>query len=254
MMHHIGRIDLAAETCRGSREVNEDACAALASGLPPSILGLLAVADGIGGLGNGHIASSTALTALTGAFSQLAITCSREEEQPVAECLASCFQEANAAVLRMTLATEELRGMGSTLTAAAITGAIVYICHVGDSRAYLWRNGRLRQITKDDWIQGRVTSADPAEPRTNRVTFVTQAIGMQPFIAPNNRVEPVEPGDGILLCTDGLTDSLSASDIETLVGQGGSAADICARLVDEAAQTPHADNISVAFAHLEPAA
>jgi len=254
MTSGIGRIDVAAQTHEGSREVNEDACAALAGGgLPSSVLGLLAVADGIGGLGSGHVASSTALTALTNAFSRLSDDCAKEGEPPVADWLEFCFQKANAAALRMALALKELRGMGSTLTAAAITRTNLYICHVGDSRAYVWRDGRLRQITKDDWLRKRaerpnVASGAPGEPVSRRVTFVTQAIGRQPVIAPATIVEPVQPGDGTLLCTDGLTDGLSASEIEILIGQGGAAAEICKRLADEAAQRPRADNVAVAFA------
>lgn len=263
-MKKTARLEICTETRTGSREVNEDSCLALP--LSSAVIGLIAVADGIGGLGSGHVASSTASATLGEIFTKLASSYSGEGEPPLLDWLSFCFQKANTAVLKMGLSTPELRGMGTTLTAAALTSTNLYICHIGDSRAYIRRSNTLRQLTEDEWFRGlrnatrdkpilknartfaSATGGQTGQPA--EVTLVTQAIGWQPLIRPAKLKEPLLDGDEILLCTDGLTDALSTQEIEDLIAPEGSVAGICRRLADTAALTPNSDNITVAFARL----
>jgi PPM family protein phosphatase len=268
-MKHI-HLAVSAETRQGSRTVNEDSFIVVERDtLSPAMLGLLVVADGIGGLGNGHVASSTAVTTVAQTFCDLAKRhCTGEPS--ILDWLAVSFQKANTALLQMGLALKELRGMGTTCTAAVLTETSLYVCHVGDSRAYIYREGSLKQITEDDWYRGlRETSGGPppsamkqkAPPSDNceavsgpdakrrpEVTLVTQAIGWQPLINPAKIEELLQTGDCMLLCTDGLTDSLSVPEIERAIA--GSGANACAHLTDEAASKPGADNVTVVIARL----
>lgn len=240
-----------AETRQGSRERNEDSFVVIpGEELSHGIMGLLAVADGIGGLGSGHVASSTALSTLAEMFRRLVDVHTRAGEPPIFDWLSFCLQKANNSVLRMALTLPELAGMGSTCTAAAVTANSIYICHVGDSRAYLWRDGILRQLTCDDW------HSEPRESQPNwqgcprSVTLVDQAVGWQPMISPTKIIEPLKPKDVILLCTDGLTDSLDAARIEEIISQEGNVEEICVTLANEASALLGADNVTVVLAQV----
>ena len=244
-------LDICAETRQGSRDANEDSYLVLQGAtVPPGLLAVIAVADGIGGLGSGHVASSTALTTFGETMRKLAAAFSGNGAPPVLDWLAFSFHKANSAVMRMGMSLEELRGMGTTLTAAVMTEETVYICHMGDSRAYLWQGGELKQITSDDWFRGLRGDDRPAGKQPSGVTLVNQAIGWQPMITPTKVTESLLPGDTLLLCTDGLTDALSDDEITRLMAEGGSVSDICRRLVDTAAETPGSDNTTVVLARL----
>ncbi|MDO8585713.1 MAG: protein phosphatase 2C domain-containing protein [Armatimonadota bacterium] len=250
-------IQICAETRIGSRTANEDSYLIIQGpDLPDGVLAVLAVADGIGGMGNGHVASSTALTTFAETFRRFAAAHKRRDP-PIADWLAFCFHKANSRVLRMGLALPELKGMGTACTAAAITRSHVHVCHVGDGRGYLWREYALRQLTDDEWYRDLRKPRPPdkavhnARPgRRPGVTLVNQAIGWQPMINPSKIVEPLRPGDGILLCTDGLTDSLPIEEIERLLRSTPGAGDLCRDLADQAAKTPNSDNVTLIYAQL----
>ena len=189
------------------REGNEDAY------LVDDATGLVAVADGMGGHRAGEVASATALEAL-----RAAITHGR----PLRESM----QDANEAVFTKSLTDEELRGMGTTLTAATlVTGGTVLVGHVGDSRAYLLHDGELRQVTVDHSLveelvrEGRLT-ADEAAVHPQR-SIITRALGVDASVEVD--VYPVElaPGDRLLLCSDGLTGMVQAETIAGHPAPGG---------------------------------
>ena len=183
------------------REGNEDAY------LVDDAMGLVAVADGMGGHRAGEVASATALEALRSAITH---------GRPLRESM----QDANEAVFTKSLTDAELRGMGTTLTAATlVTGGTVLVGHVGDSRAYLLHDGELRQVTVDHSLveelvrEGRLT-ADEAAVHPQR-SIITRALGVDASVEVD--VYPVElaPGDRLLLCSDGLTGMVQA---ETIAG------------------------------------
>jgi len=242
------QLEICAETRTGSRDVNEDSYAIVdGPELAPSVLGLIAVADGIGGLGSGHIASSTTLTTISDTFRRLMATHS-SGVPPIHDWLSFCFHKANSDVLRMGLVLPKLKGMGSTCTCAVVTQSHVYLCHVGDSRAYLWREATLRQLSTDEWFNGL---RQPDNPRKHKaVTLVNQAIGWQPTISPAKSVEPIRRGDTIILCTDGLTDNLTTIEIESILAAGNDLSQTCRDLADEASGKTGADNVTVVMARL----
>ncbi len=220
------------------REGNEDGF------LIDDRLQLFAVADGMGGHQAGEVASATALEALRASVA-------------TGTALEQAVTAANAAVFEKASADEALRGMGTTLTTLSIDpdGAELLVGHVGDSRAYLVRDGELRQITEDHSLveelvrEGRLTP-EQADVHPQR-SIITRALGIDAAV--NVDLVPVEiqPGDRILLCSDGLTTMLRPSDIATVLRREpdpGRAADL---LVDAANAAGGEDNITALVVEVE---
>ena len=212
------------------REGNEDAY------LVDDAMGLVAVADGMGGHRAGEVASATALEALRSAITH---------GRPLRESM----QDANEAVFTKSLTDEELRGMGTTLTAATlVTGGTVLVGHVGDSRAYLLHDGELRQVTVDHSLveelvrEGRLT-ADEAAVHPQR-SIITRALGVDASVEVD--VYPVElaPGDRLLLCSDGLTGMVQAETIAGTLRREEDPARAAAALIDAANVAGGEDNIT----------
>jgi protein phosphatase len=213
------------------RDGNEDAY------LVEDAMGLVAVADGMGGHRAGEVASVTALESL-----RAAITSGR----PLRESI----EDANDAVFNKSLTDTSLRGMGTTLTAATLaSGGTLLVGHVGDSRAYLLHDGELRQITEDHSLveelvrEGKLT-ADEAAVHPQR-SIITRALGVDASVEVD--VYPIEltPGDRILLCSDGLTGMVQPDDIAATLRREDDPARAAALLIDAANQAGGEDNITV---------
>jgi PPM family protein phosphatase len=222
------------------REGNEDAF------LVDDAMGLMAVADGMGGHRAGEVASATALEAL-----RAAITSGR----PLRESI----EDANEAVFTKSLTDNSLRGMGTTLTAGTlVTGGTVLVGHVGDSRAYLLHDGELRQITDDHSLveelvrEGRLT-ADEAAVHPQR-SIITRALGVDASVEVD--VYPVElaAGDRLLLCSDGLTGMVQADEIAAILRRESDPTRAATQLVDAANQAGGEDNITVVVVSVTDAA
>jgi PPM family protein phosphatase len=226
----------AAVSNRGKiRENNEDAVHA-----GPR---LIAVADGVGGGPSGEVASGIVIRSLQ----------ELDTDTP-AESLADGFARANRRIREAIESRPELEGMGTTLTAMHAAGDELQLAHIGDSRAYLWRDGELIQLSRDDtFVQGLVDTGviSSLEARTHpQRSLVTQAMnggGMNPTYA---TVTP-RPGDRLLLCSDGLTDYVEPEEIaRTLASSTG--LDQCAsELVDLALAVGAPDNVTVVVASPE---
>jgi serine/threonine protein phosphatase PrpC len=213
------------------RDGNEDAY------LVDDGMGLIAVADGMGGHRAGEVASATALEAL-----RAAVTSGR----PLRESI----QDANEAVFTKSLTDTSLRGMGTTLTAGTlVAGDTVLIGHVGDSRAYVLHDGELRQVTDDHSLveelvrEGRLT-ADEAAVHPQR-SIITRALGVDASVEVD--VYPLElvPGDRVLLCSDGLTGMVQPDDIAAVLRRESDPARAATQLVDAANAAGGEDNITV---------
>jgi protein phosphatase len=229
------RLQVSAATDVGQvRTVNEDGY------LVDEPLGLIAVADGVGGHAAGEVASATALEALRAALRS-------------GRSLREAIEEANEAVFTKALADEEFRGMGTTLTAGTMAaGGTFIVGHVGDSRAYLLRDGEFRQLTTDhSRVQemvddGRITADEAAvHPMRN---VITRALGMDPTVDVD--IYPVElrPGDRVLFCSDGLTGMLRDDLVGAELRRDTDLARVAARLVDAANSAGGEDNITVVVA------
>jgi len=188
----------AVQSERGLRENNEDAGFA-----SPRVL---AVADGMGGHAAGEVAASIAIAEMK----QLS---RRGDIIDHATALRDAVERANAAIADRAYLDESTHGMGTTLTAMMFSGRHVTVAHIGDSRAYLLRDGRLVQITRDDsYVQtlvdeGRLSAAGAARhPQRNIVTNVLTGRDLGVHV----EIRESDPGDRYLICSDGLSDYVPA--------------------------------------------
>lgn len=175
-------------------------------------LGLLAVADGMGGHAGGAIASTEALAALHGFLADAAADADATYAPGAygaapLQALGAALCQANAALYRANaaLGRPDGTGMGTTLTALwrPDPGGPAYVGHVGDSRLYLLRAGRLLQLTRDQTLYQQALDAGSGGPLPSR-NILLQALGPGPAVRPELLVQPVAPGDLFLLCSDGL--------------------------------------------------
>ncbi|MGI8921503.1 MAG: Stp1/IreP family PP2C-type Ser/Thr phosphatase [Solirubrobacteraceae bacterium] len=226
-------VDYAELTDTGlQRRSNEDALYAS----PP----VFVVADGMGGAQAGEVASGIAIDAFAGG---LPSTGSAEER------LAAVARDANTRIHELASADRQRAGMGSTLIAAYLDGDGVAIAHVGDSRAYRWREGELERLTRDHslvgmWIERGDITEEEAEEHPQR-SVITRALGPEPNVDIETQTSPARPGDLFLLCSDGLTSMIPDAEIGALLGSGGALKEIAERLVGEANSRGGRDNITV---------
>jgi PPM family protein phosphatase len=209
---------------------------------------LLVVADGMGGMAAGDVASRLAVEALKSIDVPI-------DDAHQMDALHKALEVANGRIAEVVTEDPALQGMGTTLTAVLFSGDRAALAHVGDSRAYLLRDGRLNQLTKDDTYvqmlvdQGLIRPEEAAgHPRR---AVVTQALQGEP-VSPSYVIVEPEPGDRWLLCSDGLTTVVSFAQIEAgLLAEPDPQA--CAeRLLDLALQAGGPDNITVIVADLTP--
>jgi PPM family protein phosphatase len=242
-------------------------------------LALLVVADGMGGQLAGEMASEWAIQTLRRELSvlfrpqdpsltrrldaeDLAAVGSgstvRLQETDMARLLLHAVERANQVVLGYGRRYPEDAGdLGTTLTLAVIEGDRATLAHVGDSRAYLWREGTLRQLTEDHSVPGallRQGKISPAEvydhPHRN---LLYRSLGLKPGIEVD--IIPgvaLQPGDRLLLCSDGLWDMVSPEErLAALFAPAGSPAALCRRMIEAANQAGGEDNITAVLAYLE---
>lgn len=199
-------------------------------------LGLVAVADGMGGHRAGEVASATALEALRAAVAN-------------GRSLRDAIEGANDAVLEKSESDRELHGMGTTLTAGMLgsDGQLV-VGHVGDSRAYLVRDGELTQITNDhslveELVRGGELTPEQAEVHPRR-SIITRALGIDPQVEVDEYPIDLRPGDRILLCSDGLTTMVRPDDIAGILNREHDPKRAAQLLVDAANEAGGEDNVT----------
>lgn len=171
--------------------------------------GVFAVADGMGGHLAGEVASSMAVDAVR--------RMAAKHDAPSIAVLRDTVQDAHREILDRALTSPACSGMGTTLSLLWRGGSYVYIAHVGDSRIYRQRGGRLEQITQDhslvaEMVRGGLITAEQARTHPRR-NIITRALGTQGDNAPDLLAADRKPGDLWLLCTDGLTGMVSDGDI-----------------------------------------
>ena len=207
---------------------------------------VFAVADGLGGYQGGEVASAAAVE-------PLAALDGREFAEPgeAAEALAAAIREGNAAILERAAGDPGLWGMGTTMTAAALAGERhLQLAHVGDSRAYLLRDGSLEQLTTDHTVVGELVRRGRLTPEQAAIhperSILTRAVGLDPRV-PVDTPDPVElrDGDQVLLCSDGLTEAVDDDRIAELLSAGADGEAACRSLIDAANGAGGPDNITV---------
>ena len=201
---------------------------------------VFAVADGMGGAQAGEVASSLAAESFDAV--------QRGDESPEAY-LRAIAKTANARIHRLAQADTSRSGMGTTFTAALVEGDEVGFAHVGDSRAYLWRDGKLKLLTSDHSLveelrrQGRLTD-EQAEDHPQR-SIITRALGPERDVQVDTMTYRARPGDVYLLCSDGLTTMVKEEQIAATLSEAGMLDAAVARLVADANEAGGRDNITV---------
>ncbi|TGE32739.1 Stp1/IreP family PP2C-type Ser/Thr phosphatase [Desulfosporosinus sp. Sb-LF] len=184
------------------RKNNEDSLLVMLS------QGLYAVADGMGGHRAGEVASSTALHELE----KLVVHFGDLEIQALESKLAEAFVQANQVVYQSSITDPENAGMGTTLTVLLVRNTMAVIAHVGDSRAYLWRDEVLTPLTIDHSLVGelvRLGQISPAEAEKHpQRNVLMRAVGADPKIEVDCRSISLQTGDVFLLCTDGFSNMI----------------------------------------------
>lgn len=219
----------------------------------------LAVADGMGGAAAGEVASALALTLgieLTLCDGRWPLRLSDEEVRQMKGRVDEYFQEMDRVVTERARTMPGLRGMGTTMTVAYAVGVDLVVFHVGDSRAYLFRDGSLQQITRDETVAQALVDAGHITPEaadSHHLRHVlTRAIGTGECCgeAAMHRTT-VRPGNRLLLCSDGLTDMVSNEAIARVLGAGRPAQETCDELISAALAGGGKDNVTVIVAAYE---
>jgi PPM family protein phosphatase len=233
--------DTIAKTDTGrQRRENEDCAFARAP--------VFVVADGMGGAQAGEVAARIAVDA----FAHGLPDSGSSEER-----LASRVQEANQRIWEQSRARREQAGMGTTLTAAYLDDSELAIAHVGDSRAYLFRDGSLRRLTQDHSLvdelvrRGKLTEEQAAEHPQRSI--ITRALGAEPTVEVDTWTYPVRPGDVLLLCSDGLTSMVPEERLEEILRGSMDLKVAAQQLIDEANAAGGRDNITVVLSRIEDA-
>ncbi len=203
---------------------------------------IFAVCDGMGGMAAGEIASSMAVSELVHFFNQQAMSGTGEER------LYLSILYANRQVCLLAQDNDDLRGMGTTLVSACVDGQKIVIGNVGDSRAYFLRNGGCAQITHDhsfvaEQVRNGVMSADEAISSPLQ-SLITRAIGTTETVEPDLFTAAVEPGDIVLLTTDGLTRYADAEAIASLILSSPDLPHACQALINTAKEQGAVDNVT----------
>jgi protein phosphatase len=172
------------------------------------------------------------------------------------EALGRAIQTANAAVWEHNHTRADLHGMGTTCTALALGTEEAVIAHVGDSRAYLVRSGRIRQLTQDHSLVAQLVARKQLTPeearRDPRRNVITRSVGISETVEPDvvRLDEPLRPGDTFLLCSDGLHGQLSDQDLAR-IASGESLERACRELIRLGNERGGPDNITVLLARME---
>lgn len=236
------------------RSHNEDAVFADAE------LGIAILADGMGGYNAGEVASGMATTLLATSFSNLLSGLESGIEPEFfgdpKQLMHDEICGTNAAIFNASHSQPQYSGMGTTLVFSWFLDNRLYLGHVGDSRAYLWRGERLQQLTKDhsllqEQIDSGMISVEEARYSANR-NLVTRALGIEPEVEVDLGEHDVFSGDLILLCSDGLNDMLDDDEIaEVLEMHAKNLTTAAQRLVEVANENGGRDNVSVILVRVQ---
>src|SRR3984885_9660240 len=207
------------------------------------------VADGMGGAQAGEVASRLAIEAFERGL---------PDNGSPEERLAALVHEANHQIYERSRADRQRAGMGTTLTAAYVDDAHVAIAHVGDSRAYLFRDGTLQRLTQDHSLvdelvrRGKLTEEQAAEHPQRSI--ITRALGPEPDVEVDAWTYPVRAGDVVLLCSDGLTSMISEESVREILAAHSNLDAAADALINEANEAGGRDNITVVLFRLEEVA
>ena len=219
-------------------------------------LGLYIVSDGLGGELSGALASKIVVEALPEMLGARADVLADLSGGRALRAVKEALTELSAQVFAQTHGEPGLEGMGATVVLALVRPQKALIAHMGDSRAYLFRQGRLKPLTKDHsvvqlLVEAGEISGEEAVRHPARGQ-VTRSVGMEGEPLPEAKVVAVRPGDRLLLCTDGLTGMLNDEEIQRVLGREAQPQAVCEALVQTALSNGGRDNVTVVVVDLPP--
>ena len=215
--------------------------------------GLAILADGMGGYNAGEVASGMATTFVAAELGRwLREVKDQASVADLRRAMEICVDNANRAIFNAANANPNYAGMGTTLVVAVLRPAQIIVGHVGDSRAYRFRGGRLQQLTKDhsllqEQIDAGLITPEQAQYATHK-NLVTRAVGVEDTVLLEVHTHDVQPADIYLLCSDGLSDMLTDGEIAQILGVSAPLTETSQALVDAANAAGGRDNISVILA------
>lgn len=209
---------------------------------------LMIVSDGMGGAAAGEIASEMAVTTICESLMQ------EPDAGDITERLRLATEAANERVWNHSLQNPELAGMGATVTAVLVQGAVANIAQVGDSRAYLIRGERVKQITRDQSLAQMLVDSGAIRPdqiHSVPQNVIMQALGTQPSVKVAMTTVQLCRNDCLLICSDGLSNKITPDDLKQAVEEAEDLVSACHRLIKLANERGGEDNITVIIAQFD---
>ena len=216
---------------------------------------LFMVADGMGGAAAGELASAMAADLIYHHLATAWVSDGDASADRFAFRMKEAVELANQKIYGYAREHPEVRGMGTTVTAAGVNGHELYLAQIGDSRAYLVRNGEAIQITKDQSLMQRLVDAgelteEEAE-QSERRNIILQALGPDPRVKVNLTRQALRRGDTLIICSDGLSGLVKREEFPAMVAANPELADLCSALIDLANERGGPDNITVVTARFD---
>lgn len=230
-----------------ARSNNEDAVALEESA------SLAILADGMGGYNAGEVASGMAASFIKTELGRWLVEASgNATDADVRRAMDICVDNANRAIFNAANSNPQYAGMGTTLVVGVFRGHRLLLGHVGDSRGYRLRGGKLQQITRDhsllqEQIDAGLITVEQAAFSSNK-NLVTRAVGVEDTVLLEMHLHDVQPGDLYLMCSDGLSDMLDDTAIEQVMLSAQALEEIATALIEAANDAGGKDNIAVVLA------
>jgi PPM family protein phosphatase len=215
---------------------------------------ILIVADGVGGAASGALASSIATETILSELHRWWHKVPKRTPEVIDAALKRAIDVANKAIYQEANSSPEHHGMGTTTTLALVVDGEAFIAQVGDSRAYIVRKGTAKQLTKDQsFVQrlidaGRMTQKEAAQSEHRNI--ILQALGPEEKVVTDLYRLKLESDDFLVLCSDGLSNQVSAEEMGRLARGNAQPEDICKALIEEAMHTGAPDNVTVVVARM----
>ena len=216
---------------------------------------LFMVADGMGGAAAGELASAMAADLIYHHLATAWVSDGDASADRFAFRMKEAVELANQKIYGYAREHPEVRGMGTTVTAAGVNGHDLYLAQIGDSRAYLVRNGEAIQITKDQSLMQRLVDAgelteEEAE-HSERRNIILQALGPDPRVKVDLTRQTLRRGDTLIICSDGLSGLVKREEFSAIVAANPELSDLCGALIDLANERGGTDNITVVTARFD---
>jgi PPM family protein phosphatase len=216
---------------------------------------LFMVADGMGGAAAGELASAMAADLIYHHLATAWVSDDDDSADRFAFRMKEAVELANQKIYGYAREHPEVRGMGTTVTAAGVNGHDLYLAQIGDSRAYLVRNGEAIQLTKDQSLMQRLVDAgelteEEAE-QSERRNIILQALGPDPRVKVDLTRQTLSRGDTLIICSDGLSGLVKREEFPAVVAANPELSDLCGALIDLANERGGPDNITVVAARFD---